>query len=209
MFMNYGASFQGFPPRRAAGEVSRFARAAIVHQPGAYLGQVARDSWRVISPGAPSTVGRGNLGAGLGQQELINAYFDPGWMRNSLYTVAPNRYYLGLAVTDHGVGFFRAWERVFRFTGPLMALTALLALLAPCVCPRPLRRPAVLLLAVGLVLLLVPILTTMYDARYVVPALGPLAAAAALGATGLLKRVGGGSSSLPRSPVRECGVMST
>jgi hypothetical protein len=186
----YGDSFAGDPPAEAAGEVSRFVRAAIIHQPLDYLVQVGRDSWRLINPQAPSTIGRGNASAGYSQQGMIDAEFDPTWQLNAGVQMVQSGFYAQqtLAVTDHGTGLLRAWERIARFTGPLMLLTLVFAVAAPFVC-RALRGPAVLLTTIGLVLLMTPILSSMYDARYVIPALAPLGAAAALGATGVRSRI--------------------
>jgi hypothetical protein len=195
LWQHYGPSFAGEPPPTAADEVSRFVRASILHQPDAYLAQVGRDLWRVVNPGAASTVGRGSQDAGYGQREMIESFTNEQWASNAAMTAATNAYYhpSQLAITDKGgLGFFRTWERVFRFTGPLMLLTLLLACAAPFVAAPALRRPALLLAATGLTLLLVPILTSMYDARYVVPALAPLTAAAALAGSGLSRRAGRG-----------------
>jgi hypothetical protein len=193
LVVNYGVSFGGNPPPQAAGEVSRFVRASILGQPGAYLAQVGRDAWRVIDPGSASTVGQGNDSAGYGEQEMIDAFNDANWQGNALFIAGArsgNYYKPPPGITDHGlIGFFRGYERVVRFTGPLMVLTLLLALGAPWLAPRTLRRPALLLLVTGLVLLITPILSTMYDARYVVPSLPALVGAAALGGAGVAARI--------------------
>ena len=82
-----------------------------------------------------------------------------------------------------------------------MALLLILAAAAPFV-NRARRGPALYMLAAGLILLLVPIFTTMYDARYVVPALGPLAAAAAFAVDGfLVRRLQGPSGASNVSPM--------
>ena len=139
LWQHYGPSFAGEPPPTAAAEVSRFVRASVLNQPGAYLGQVGRDLWRVVNPGAASTVGRGTQDAGYGQREMIESFTNEQWASNAAMTAATNAYYhpSQLAITDKGgLGFYRTWERVFRFTGPLMLLTLLLACAAPFVAAR-------------------------------------------------------------------------
>ena len=69
-----------------------------------------------------------------------------------------------------------------------MAIALLLALVAPFAVPTRCRFIALLMAATAFALILFPILTKAYDFRFVIPAVGPLAGAALLGAWGLVLR---------------------
>jgi hypothetical protein len=74
-----------------------------------------------------------------------------------------------------------------------------LAALAPLTAPRGARHAAALLALTAYVLLLFPIVSKAYDFRFVIPALGPLVAAAALGAWGISGRVAAARGRTPRA----------
>jgi hypothetical protein len=84
------------------------------------------------------------------------------------------------------------WERITRLVGVPMAILLLLCLAAPWLAiGRQPRAGATLFTLTAVVLLLWPILTAAYDYRYVIPASGPLGAAGALAAWGLVVRIKG------------------
>ena len=70
-----------------------------------------------------------------------------------------------------------------------MALLLLLALLAPILTKAEERRAALFFLSASVLLLVAPILTSEYDYRFTIPAFGPLAATAAIGAWAAAVRV--------------------
>jgi hypothetical protein len=79
-----------------------------------------------------------------------------------------------------------AYDSRTHADGLFMALLIVLAVMAPFVASRHgRRRRAVLVSAFAFALLLTPLATVDYDYRYVIPAIGPLAAAAAVGAGGV------------------------
>jgi hypothetical protein len=103
------------------------------------------------------------------------------------------------------MGGLELYERHTRLTGVPMALMLALALAAPFAVTGVARRGAALLTVSALALLVFPILTSSYDWRYVVPILGPLSLAAALGADALRRRYRRGSRrarAVPRDPDR-------
>ena len=174
----------------AMATLQRFSRAAILGEPSAYLNAVARDMARVVDPEVESysqfspddfrtflvygpgvIYGTGGLGDGSGPG---NAFVDY-WQR---------RLYPGESRRQGNIAFFLWWDRVTTPVGPLMALALLLALLAPFVVPGRSRFLAVLMTASAYTLIVFPILSKSYDFRFVIPAVGPLAAASLLGLWG-------------------------
>lgn len=85
---------------------------------------------------------------------------------------------------------FFSYERATRVVGPFFLVLALLALAGLALARRERRRGAWLFALVALVSILGPPATLLYDARYAIPAFGPLAAAAAIGAAELAARTG-------------------
>jgi hypothetical protein len=178
-FRAFQASAQ-FPAGEEANEaVSRFARAAILGQPGDYLASVGRNLWRYVRPNAYAAQS-GNSPAALAEQlfapephvrlglTILTYYGTRGWWHQP------------------GAERIRDYERATRFYGPLVVI-CLLVMVAGLVLGR--RRPEVALpAALALSLAISPVLTVFYDARYAVPVYGPLALAAALGGWALWER---------------------
>ena len=81
------------------------------------------------------------------------------------------------------------YERDTRIEGPLMALLLLLAFAAPIFTVGQERRAALLFLSATVVLLAGPVFLSEYDYRFTIPAFGPLAATAAIGAWAMFHRV--------------------
>jgi hypothetical protein len=83
--------------------------------------------------------------------------------------------------------FLRGYQDVAATPGPLLALAVLLGLagIFGFTVPgrRPVRAEAVVLSVTGLLLLVMPVATVMFDYRYVLPALPVLGPAGVLGAT--------------------------
>jgi hypothetical protein len=80
------------------------------------------------------------------------------------------------------------WGRVVRLHGLLLVALLALAVAGALAGRGRARAPAAVLALVGLTLLAAPALTGLYNARYAVPAAGPLVAAGALGASALATR---------------------
>jgi hypothetical protein len=180
----FGEPQVGRPSRGAVRRVAAFARAAALHQPLDLVEIAARDFWRYVAPGSfrpyspsPSV---GDYQRGLVERQ---------WIARSLQ-LAERRYSTSGTRVEAGLfGRLGDYERVTRIEGAPMAVLLVLALLAPLAAPRGLRRGALLLAGAAIALLVVPVLTHEYDGRFGVPAYGPLAGAAALGALGVAERL--------------------
>jgi hypothetical protein len=93
------------------------------------------------------------------------------------------------AVDTGALGALRGYQRHSRLEGiPFVLLTLLTAIGIPLARGRQLSI-GLLMAAVSGVILVAPVLYAQFDARYVVPAYGPLAAVAALGAASLWQRL--------------------
>lgn len=162
--------FGGMP--HGADKLDSFSRAAILHQPLDYLEAVGRDLYRYLDPsafyrrgdgGGPDAVieyGRGPHEAQA--QPLVAAYWSTnGFLRRDVAGL------IDYAKTAEVPG------------GGLLALV-LLAGCAPFLARGTARRAAALLVAVGVVLLVIPVASLLYDGRYTLSAYAPLAGGAAL-----------------------------
>lgn len=167
-----------------------FAEAAILGQPLEYLEYVGRDLVRIVDPSFPSSPygDHGPTGTGYGNtpQQLIDYYFDT----SNLYAIhlMLASYYPIDGEVHENISFLLDYERDTRIEGPLMALLLALALAAPILAKGRERRAAWFFLVVAVVLLAGPVFTSEYDYRFTIPAFGPLAATAAIGAWALAAR---------------------
>ncbi len=172
----------GRPPYASPREnraLTAFARAAILHQPLDYLGDVGDDLGRYWSS-EPRTSGAtgesyGVLARHLATLPPTTAAFTAKW-----YSTPPEPGDAGLA---SGV---REWERRTRLEGPLLVLLALAALLGLPLARGPRLAVALLLVGTSLLSLVGPVASAFFDARYAVPGYGPLAASGALGGASLV-----------------------
>jgi hypothetical protein len=128
----------------------------------------------------------GNSGAGYSPEANLDWYFLPATTAGAEKIVM--RYYRGSRLYEGNVTVLKSWERDTRLEGPAMAITLVLALLSPLLARGRARRFSILLLVFVVVLIVGPILVVDYDYRYVIPAFGPLAAAAAIGGYELVRR---------------------
>lgn len=179
---------QGYPEPTAdnVDRIKRFSRAAIVGQPLDYARTVAKDSFRYMAPSwwVPPPGDANQM-----PEELSQYYTTPGWTGSGLRKA--NGYYGDVELQSNGVLLeaLRVWERLTRFTGIVFLAILVPALAAPLLLRGPARAGALLLLTSGLTLLLVPAATIFYDYRFAIPALGLMAAAAALGTRPLFERL--------------------
>jgi hypothetical protein len=167
-----------------------FAEAAILGQPLEYLEYAGRDLVRIVDPSFSSSPygNKGPTGAGYGNtpQSLIDYYFNTG--NNYSLNLILASYYPGDGEVHKSLTFLLDYERDTRIDGPLMALLLLLALVAPLLTKAEERRTALLFLSTTVVLLAGPVFLSEYDYRFTIPAFGPLAATAAIGAWGVIMR---------------------
>jgi hypothetical protein len=182
----YGPPYQVSPDPYAMSRLWEFSVSAILGQPFAYLHAVWQDTVRLIDSNRPSD---GNLSA---DQFIAFLLYGPDLVSgtNTFVGYWQHLEYPGDGPTRRGdIGPLHAWEEITRLDGALIAVLLLLALAAPWAARGEARSGARLLTLVALVLLLFPIATTGYDYRYVIPALGPLFGAAALGGWSVTSRL--------------------
>ncbi len=171
----------GAPPASDA-TVGRFARAALLAQPGDYLLTVARDFARYVWP---EHFRRARAG------ETQAQYLDQARRPKELLFVGGELagYYAGVpAARQTASELTLAYVRGTEVSGVLLLILLALAAAAPFLARGEARRPAALFAATAFALLIVPVATQVYDARYAVAALGPLAAAAGLALDGAVSR---------------------
>jgi hypothetical protein len=161
-----------------------FARQAIIHQPLDWL----RQAFTEDLPRYVVSDHRFRGGQGLSFDDLQESLV-------SGFQHAETQNLIGTYYSTHGeylnsgrLDAFRSYERGTRVTGVLFVLLALPAL-ASVLAPRELRRGGLLFGLVALVGILGPPLSLYYDARYAIPAFGPLASTAAVGGAALTERV--------------------
>jgi hypothetical protein len=176
----FGPPYLVSPDPEANQKLRKFSLAAIRGQPGDYIDAVWQDLIRLVDSDHPSD---GDLSYDQFIEFLLNGPNHDG--TNEFVESWRRLYYPGDSYHKGDIGVLKDYERVTRAQGPLMLLALLLAAAAPWVAPRRARSEALLLAATAFALLVYPILTHAYDARFVVPAVGPLLAAAALGGWGL------------------------
>jgi hypothetical protein len=160
---------------------SSFARAAILHQPGDYLGRVGSDLTRFWSSDRHHSQWDGDNYA-----TMIRLLVRSAWLGNerqlAWYATAQPRQRDGL------LDALRDYERRTRLEGPAFVLLALLALAGLPLARGRRLKVGLLLAGVTAAALLGPVLTTVFSTRYVVPGYGPLAATAAIGGAALWER---------------------
>jgi hypothetical protein len=172
----------GAPPRGDE-QVGAFARAAIRAQPGDYLRAVATDLARYVDPDA----GRERPYNGDPPEQVSFARREPDAQAASERALARH---LAPAEVERtaALSVLEGWGRVVRLHGLLLVALLALAVAGALAGRGRARAPAAVLALVGLTLLAAPALTGLYNARYAVPAAGPLVAAGALGASALATR---------------------
>jgi len=187
----YGEPDLTVPKPNENSRLRSFTEAAVLGQPGRYVQYVARDLVRIVDPSfASSPYGAvGPTGGGYGNtpQSLQDYYFNP------TASIAIQRvlttYYPGDGTVHRDLSFLKSYERDTRIQGPLMVFLLLLALAAPLLATVRQRRASLLFGATTVVLLAGPIFLSEYDYRFTIPAFGPLAAAASIGAWGAVTRL--------------------
>lgn len=150
------------PPPGGNAKLAAFGWTVIIHQPLNYLAAVAGDFHYYWSDHH-----RAFIAAAAG--------IDPGVEQ------AVISYHGARGVRSHGLNFLRWYGRSIEVTGVLMIILLLSPLVALRVHDRRARRAAVLLACVGWLLPLASDALASVDPRFVLPAYGPLAAAAAIG----------------------------
>jgi hypothetical protein len=151
------------PPPAGNSKLEAFGIAAILHQPLDYLGQIVGDFHYYWSDHHRAFI-------------AAAARVDPGIDR-----IVTSYYNTGPGVSSDGLGFLRWYGDTIEVNGVLMIVLLLAPLTALLVADRRVRRAAVLFAAAGWLLPLASDAAASVDPRFMLPAYGPLAAAAAIG----------------------------
>jgi hypothetical protein len=155
-------------------QLGAFGRAAILNQPLDYVRTVAHEFARYVWP----TAYRRALDGKTQEQFLTqarNAYAERYIIRRL------RLWYHGIPAVNHEVAPSAvAYSRIAKLEGIPLLLVLLLAVSAPLAVGPGRRAMAALFAVTGLVLLIAPVATQVYDARYAIPALWPLVVAAAM-----------------------------
>jgi hypothetical protein len=162
-------------------KIAAFTRAVIENQPLDYARTVLEGVIAYITPVDLEFSNRNELGASYGS-----------FYHQILFTPANERFALDDGLGWYGVHSYRqnrsllnfllGYETHSRVSGAFMALLMLLSLFAPFAPRGQARRVGTLLFIIAWVSLVTPAATHWWDARYAIPPLGPLSAAAAVGA---------------------------
>jgi hypothetical protein len=172
---------------KANAKLQKWSIAVIKGQPLDYLDAVWNDTVRIVLPNHHSF---GDLSADeniafmLGGPDLKSG-------ANDFVKYWQDRYYPNEEHHQGSMTWLRDYEALTRVEGGWMLLLLALAAVAPLAVPRRARAGAYLLVLMAFALLWFPIVTKGYDFRFVIPTLGPLFGAAALGAWGLVLRARG------------------
>jgi Dolichyl-phosphate-mannose-protein mannosyltransferase len=165
--------------------VGDFARTALLGQPLDWLDHViTEDLVRYVASDHTARDGQGLSFDGL--QDTLVTGFQAGQTSAAIV-----RWYStsGQYLNQSRLDAFFSYERGTRVVGPLFVLLALLALSGVVLARGRPRAGAWLFTLLALVSILGPPATIFYDARYAIPAFGPLVAAAALGGAAISERL--------------------
>lgn len=179
----FGTPFQA--SQEEHDRVGAFARAALVHQPLDWLDHaLTEDLPRYVASEYRARALQG-LSFDQLQEMLLTGFQGPQTLTliSQYYTTS------GQFVHRGRFDAFRSYERATRVVGVLFVGLALLALTGLAFARGDLRRGGVAFTAAALVSILGPPLTLFYDARYAIPAFGPLAGAAAVGGAAVTERL--------------------
>jgi hypothetical protein len=181
-----GPAYEAFGgPAAHDGDVRRFALAAIAHQPLDFIELAGTDLVRYAAPDFrrarhPGFVGPEKVTFPSGRPDL-----DPKVQQEAAAYYGPRAARPQPPGTAEGL---RSYQRVVRVNGWELFVLLGLGLGGVFAAQGRVRWGLILLLAVGLELLLVPVLTYA-EWRYAVPAEGPIACTAAIGAWLLAQRM--------------------
>ncbi len=195
---NYGVFALDVPPSKlqripnANAKLLQFSKSAIFGQPLDYVRVVVADFVRFLEATSPTD-----------QEPYAKRWRFP----RSLDDADPHPFVVkrkGSAPPNLGFEKFRidrtraeqlrTYQGILYTRGPILALLFVLGLIGAIVGlkvaeGRNLRAESILFVGSGLILLIVPVMTTVYHFRYVIPVLPVLGPAGALGATVISRRV--------------------
>jgi hypothetical protein len=188
IFTGPAATQIGYPEveqsRETMSDLRTFSRRAALAQPLDWLDAAARDFARYVSP--DSFARPANTPTARDYRRLLNhpVGIPTNYQEVDDYWTIP-----GVRYRAPLFDFLKDYENVTAVEGPPMGIFLLLTIAAPFALRGRERHAALLLGGAALTILVVPVVTINYDGRLGVPAYGPLAAAAALGAWGVAQRI--------------------
>jgi len=183
-------------------KIASFTRAVIEHQPLDYARTVLEGMAAYITPVRIQFANRSELGPSY-NSFFHGLLFEPKDMAFILKEDLPWYGVHAYHKDQSLLNTLLAYETDTRVTGPLMAILMLLSLFAPFAPRGPARQVGTLLFLIAWAELIIPPATHWWDARYVIPALGPLSASAAIGAwqcERLARRLGDAVRPRPGTP---------
>jgi len=181
-----GPSYQVSTYPHAMTLLASWSEAAILGQPLDYLHAVWLDTIRLVDPNHRSY---GELSA---NEMIAYMLYGPDLHSgvNKFVTSWQRLLYPNDPAPHHGdIAPLKEWERITRVDGAWMLILLALCLAGPWLLVGRARAGMILFGTTALTLLFVPLFTTGYEYRYVVPAFAPLLAAGALAAWGLVVRI--------------------
>jgi hypothetical protein len=169
---------------KGSGTMGRFARAVVLHQPLAYGREVGRDMLRYID----ATTGFDRAYGGAGADELELARRTPAVEQPTVRVAEQVGFDAQPVEVGRGIYALQDLQHWLRVQG--LALVALLglAVIGLVIGRGSIRTASFLFAGAALVQAAVPVATISWGFRYGVPAIGQLAAAAALGVHALTQR---------------------
>jgi hypothetical protein len=189
----YGDPQVGGASREEVAKIGAFARAALLAQPGDWASATLTDFERYVAPWKYQRLGPTPTARDYHRLLVHPLGIDRvtpdarGWYDDA-FSLAPG----DQARADDRIWIALGdWQLATSIEGPVMLVLLLLIPVGLVAC-RGRERLAVLLVGVlSVTLLLIPVATLNYDGRFGVPVHGPLAAAAAIAALGVARRLAG------------------
>jgi hypothetical protein len=166
--------------------LARFGRAAIAAQPTAYAHAVLRDSVRYVD----DDFGRERPYFGGGYETIALDRRSPPDERTVAQALSDSSFGMVRPPVVHAPHLLELYAAIFAIGGRGLLLLLGLSAAAVALTRGPRRRAAAIYVAVASALLLLPVLTIIYNARYAIPAALLLTVPAAVGVEALAGRIG-------------------
>jgi Dolichyl-phosphate-mannose-protein mannosyltransferase len=183
----YRAGFGADP--KSSKTLGKFAKAAILHQPGAYLHAVGTDLLRYVAPYA--VVARSDSGIDPGGMSFASAVPASQGQSPAALSDDFSTDYGGVSPRLPGQGareILGSYQEIFRLSGLPVVFFAALAIIGLFVADGSVRRALWLFFVLAVYLYVVPVALSSYDVRYGVPASLLLSISAALGGWAIWRR---------------------
>jgi hypothetical protein len=187
----YGEPQLDSPRREDVAALGSFARAAALGQPGDWLNATVTDFWRYVAPWeyqrlGPTPIARDYHRLLVHPVGIARVTPDAAGWYDDAFSLTPGNQ---ARVDDATWTALGDWQLAVSIEGPAMAVLLLLVPLGLVACRGRARLGVLLFGSMSLALLVIPVATLNYDGRFGVPVHAPLAAAAAIGASGAVALV--------------------